>query len=408
LDSDNTSSIFAAIITTMKTKPKISFENLEIAFASKTDAQLQKMYFIFAAMNSNALVKYGVKLANLAFQFKLPINGLMKSTMFGHFCGGENIKDSYSTVDQLAKYNIKSILDYSVEGEGDEKSFDATRDEILKTIEKSAHDPNIPFAVFKVTGIGDFGTLTKLQAGEKLSESEQIKYENLKNRFDSLCKAAFEKKTKILVDAEESWFQDEIDIMTYQAMEKYNQDECIVYNTYQMYRHDMLNNLKKAHQLALEKGYLLGAKLVRGAYMEKERERAIEKGYPSPIQADKNATDKDYNSALSYCVENISTVSLVSGSHNDNSNYLLTDLMEKFDLELNDQRVYFAQLYGMSDNISYNLAEAGYNVVKYVPYGPVEKVMPYLGRRAEENTSVSGQSSREFDLIKKEIARRKK
>jgi proline dehydrogenase len=391
----------------MKTKPNISFDNLEVAFASKSDTQLQKMYFIFAAMNNNTLVRYGVKLANLAFQLRLPINGIMKSTMFGHFCGGENINDCYSSVQKLGQYNVKSILDYSVEGEGDEKSFEDTMEEILKTIKKAAEDSNMPFAVFKVTGIGDFEILTKLQAGEKLSETEQIKFENLSRRFDTLCKAAYDHKVKILVDAEESWFQDQIDTLTYEAMEKYNIKQTIVYNTYQMYRHDMLNRLKSAHQVATEKGYFLGAKLVRGAYMEKERARAAEMGYSSPIQPDKASSDKDYNAALTYCVENIGNISLVSGSHNDKSNLLLAELMDKFDLEIQDDRIYFAQLYGMSDNISFNLAEAGYQVVKYVPYGPVEKVMPYLGRRAEENTSVAGQSSREFDLIKKEIARRK-
>jgi proline dehydrogenase len=220
--------------------------------------------------------------------------------------------------------------------------------------------------------------------------------------------AAFEANTKILVDAEESWFQDVIDEMAYEAMEKYNRESCIVYNTFQMYRHDMLGRLKKAHQIALEKGYWFGAKLVRGAYMEKERDRAAEMGYPSPIQPTKEASDRDYNSALEYCMEHIATMGLVSGSHNEQSNILLTQLLSKYGVSTTDDRVYFAQLYGMSDNISFNLAKEGFNVVKYVPYGPVEKVMPYLSRRAEENTSVAGQSSREFDLVKREIARRKK
>jgi proline dehydrogenase len=394
-------------MTSMKTKPNISFDNLEVAFASKTDAQLKKMYFIFAAMNNNTLVKYGVKLANLAFQLRLPINGIMKSTMFGHFCGGENIEDCHSSVKTLSKFNIKSILDYSVEGEGDEKSFDATRDEILLTIKKAANSKDMPFAVFKITGIGDFEILTKLQSGVALTEKEQKAYEKLCERFDALCKSAHDHQVKILVDAEESWFQDQIDSLTYLAMEKYNQEKCIVYNTYQMYRHDMLSRLKAAHQTASEKGYILGAKLVRGAYMEKERDRAAKNGYLSPIQPDKSSTDRDYNQGLTYCIENIHNICLVSGSHNEKSNLLLTELLSKIDVESIDDRVYFAQLYGMSDNISYNLAEAGYNVVKYVPYGPVEKVMPYLGRRAEENTSVAGQSSREFDLIKREISRRK-
>ncbi|WP_084123194.1 proline dehydrogenase family protein [Aquiflexum balticum] len=392
----------------MPVKPTISFENLEIAFASKSNKDLKKMYFIFATINNNLAVSVGTKMANWAFALKLPIKGIMKKTMFGHFCGGEDIEDCQKAVDDLAKFKIHAILDYSVEGKGDEASYDATKNEILRTIARSAGDDNIPFAVFKVTGLGDFRLMTKIQGGKKLNEKESASFEKLKNRVDTLCHAAFQANTKILVDAEESWFQDVIDQMTYEAMEKYNQNSCIVYNTYQMYRHDSLERLKKAHQVATEKGYILGAKLVRGAYMEKERERAEEKKYNSPIQPTKEASDRDYNDALRFCVERIESIGLVSGSHNELSNILLTELISKFGIKPNDDRVYFAQLYGMSDNISYNLANAGYNVVKYVPYGPVEKVMPYLSRRAEENTSVAGQSSREFDLVKREIARRKK
>jgi proline dehydrogenase len=391
----------------MPVKPNISFENLEVAFASKSNRDLKKMYLIFATINNNLAVSVGTKMANWAFALKLPIKGIMKKTMFGHFCGGEDIEDCQHAVDVLAKYKIHTILDYSVEGKGDEASYEATKNEILRTIERSAGDDNIPFAVFKVTGLGDYRIMTKIQEGRKLNEKESAAFERLKSRVDALCHAAFQANTKILVDAEESWFQDVLDEMVYEAMEKYNQKSCIVYNTYQMYRHDMLARLKKAHQVASEKGYFLGAKLVRGAYMEKERDRAEEKGYQSPIQPTKEASDRDYNDALAFCVENIKNMGLVSGSHNEKSNILLTELISKYGINASDDRVYFAQLYGMSDNISYNLANAGYNVVKYVPYGPVEKVMPYLSRRAEENTSVSGQSSREFDLVKREIARRK-
>lgn len=391
----------------MSVKPKISFENLEVAFASKTDAELRKMYYIFGTMNNNLAVSLGIKLADLAFALKLPINGIMKKTMFGHFCGGESIDDCEKSVKKLAEFRVKTILDYSVEGKGDEESFEATKNEILRTIERSGRDGNIPFAVFKVTGLGDFKIMTKIQEGKKLSQKEETAFQKLEKRVDDLCLAAYNAGTKILIDAEDSWYQDTLDILVYRAMEKYNKKSCVVYNTYQMYRHDMLQRLKDNHQEALEKGYFLGAKLVRGAYMEKERERALKKGYPSPIQPDKASTDRDYNAAVKYCVENIQTIHLVSGSHNEQSNMLLTELIGEHGLAENDERVYFAQLYGMSDNITFNLADAGYNVVKYVPYGPVEKVMPYLSRRAEENTSVAGQSSREFDLIKKELSRRK-
>lgn len=391
----------------MPVKPKISFDNLEVAFASKSNAELQKMYYIFATMNNNLAVSLGIKLADLAFALKLPINGIMKKTMFGHFCGGESINDCEKSVKKLAEFKVKTILDYSVEGKGDEESFEATKNEILKTIKRSEGDKNIPFAVFKVTGLGDFRIMTKIQEGKKLSQKEEEAFQKLEKRVDDLCESAYKAGTKILIDAEDSWYQDTLDILVYRAMEKYNKESSVVYNTFQMYRHDMLHRLKKAHQAALEKGYFLGAKLVRGAYMEKERERALKKGYPSPIQADKASTDRDYNAAIKYCMEHIQTIHLVSGSHNEQSNLLLTELIGEYGLEENDERVYFAQLFGMSDNISFNLADAGYNVVKYVPYGPVEKVMPYLSRRAEENTSVAGQSSREFDLIKKELKRRK-
>tara|TARA_R110002051_G_scaffold111882_2_gene184470 strand:- start:171 stop:923 length:753 start_codon:yes stop_codon:yes gene_type:complete len=248
--------------------------------------------------------------------------------------------------------------------------------------------------------------MIKVQAGETLTKDESLSFERMKNRVDQLCSAAFQKGIKILVDAEESWFQDVIDDLAYEAMEKYNRESCIVYNTYQMYRHDMLGRLKAAEAVAKAKGYLLGAKLVRGAYMEKEAERAEEMGYPSPIQPNKAATDKDYNIGVEFCIEN--GVYLVSGSHNEASNHLVVELIEKHGIEKGSDRVFFAQLYGMSDNISFNLADAGYRVLKYVPYGPVEKVMPYLIRRASENSSIAGQSSREFMLIKKEIERRKK
>lgn len=392
----------------MPVKPNISFENLEIAFASKSDGELKKMYFIFAAINNNFAVSLGTKLANWAFALKLPIKGLMKKTMFGHFCGGESIEDCQHAVDKLSEFNVKTILDYSVEGKGDEASYEATKNEILKTIVRSAGDDQIPFAVFKVTGLGNYKIMAKIQNGKKLSIKEEEAFERIKNRVDELCREAYKVGTKILADAEDSWYQDVLETMVYEAMEKYNKETCVVYNTFQMYRHDMLERLKKAHLTAKEKGYILGAKLVRGAYMEKERERAEKKGYESPIQPDKASTDRDYDAAIQYCVENIDSIGLVSGSHNEKSNFNLAGLLSQFNIKEQDERVYFAQLYGMSDNISFNLAHAGFNVVKYVPYGPVEKVMPYLSRRAEENTSVAGQSSREFDLIKRELARRKK
>ncbi|NVJ87272.1 MAG: proline dehydrogenase family protein [Algoriphagus sp.] len=389
----------------MAVKPKISFENLEVAFASKSDAELRKMYLIFATLNNNLISDLGIGLANLAFKLKLPINGIMKKTMFGHFCGGETIEESIHACHELAKYGVQSILDLSVEGKGTEESFDQTTEEIYQTMVHSAEKDYMPFGVFKTTGLGDFHIMEKIQAGEKLNSEEQAAFERIKARVDRLCKTAHDLGLKILVDAEESWFQDVIDNLAYEAMEKYNRERCVVYNTYQMYRHDSLGRLKRDFENAKQKGYLLGAKPVRGAYMEKERERAEEMGYQDPIQPNKEATDRDYDAAIRFCVEN--GIHLVCASHNEKSNLELTELMEEFGLEPKDERVFFSQLYGMSDNISFNLAKAGYQVVKYVPYGPVEKVMPYLTRRAAENTSIAGQSSREFELVKREMQRRK-
>ncbi|MDF2158403.1 proline dehydrogenase family protein [Algoriphagus sp. CAU 1675] len=389
----------------MPVKPKISFENLEVAFASKSDAELRKMYLIFATLNNNLISGLGIGLANLAFKLRFPVKGIMKKTMFGHFCGGETILESIHACKKLAEYGIESILDLSVEGKGDEDSFDKTAEEIYQTMVESAKTDYMPFGVFKTTGLGDFHLMTKLQNGEKLSSEEQKAFDRLKGRVDRLCKTAHDLGLKILVDAEESWFQDVIDDLAYEAMEKYNRERCVVYNTYQMYRHDSLDRLKKAHEVAKQKGFLFGAKPVRGAYMEKERERAEEMGYPDPIQPNKAATDRDYDLAIEYCVQN--GVHLVCASHNEKSNLELTKLMNKYGIDPKSDLVYFSQLYGMSDNISFNLAKAGFRVVKYVPYGPVEKVMPYLTRRAAENTSIAGQSSREFDLVRREIRRRK-
>jgi proline dehydrogenase len=390
----------------MPVRPTISFENLEIAFASKSDAELRKMYLIFATLNNNLISDLGIGLANLAFKLKLPVKGIMKRTMFGHFCGGETIAESIQSCKHLAQFGVSSILDLSVEGKGDEESFDNTCEEIYQTLVESAKTDYMPFGVFKVTGLGDYHIMEKIQAGEKLSSEERQAFERMRARVDRLCKAAHDLGLKILSDAEESWFQNVIDDLTYEVMEKYNRERCVVYNTYQMYRHDSLERLKKAQQVALEKGYLLGAKPVRGAYMEKERERAEELGYPDPIQPNKAATDRDYDAAIAFCVEN--EVHLVCATHNEKSALRLTELMALHSIDPKSERVYFSQLYGMSDNISFNLAKAGYRVVKYVPYGPVEKVMPYLTRRAAENTSIAGQSSREFELIKKEMKRRKK
>jgi proline dehydrogenase len=329
----------------------------------------------------------------------------MKKTMFGHFCGGETIRESVRACKRLANYGVHSILDLSVEGKGDEASFEATTEEINQTMVESAKTDYMPFGVFKVTGLGDYRILEKIQANQALSTAEQEAFDRLEGRVDRLCKTAHDLGLKILVDAEESWFQNVIDDLAYAAMAKYNTKRCVVYNTYQMYRHDSLARLKQAHQVAQEEGYLFGVKPVRGAYMEKERARAQAEGYLDPIQPNKAATDQDYDAAIQYSVEN--HIHLVCATHNEKSSVTLAELMERHGIAADSELVFFSQLFGMSDSISFNLASAGYRVVKYVPYGPVEKVMPYLSRRASENSSIAGQSSREFEQVRKEMKRRR-
>ena len=391
----------------MQLKSNVSFDDTSVAFELRSDKALKKAHFLFTIVNNPWINSLATGFVKLGLTMGVPLSGIIKNTVFEHFCGGETIDESEKTIRQLAKFNIGTILDYSVEGEDDEASFDRTKDEILKTIQKAKGHDHIPFCVFKTTGIANAALLQKVQEGEALTAAEQDAYDRVKQRIEEVCSMAHSNDIPILIDAEESWIQEPIDEIAYAMMKKFNQRKAIVYNTYQMYRVNMLSNLKRAFHYAAMHNYYLGVKLVRGAYMEKERARAEELGMPSPIQPDKEATDASYDKALSFCVDNKQRVSVINGSHNEYSNYYLALLMEKHSMKNNDPRVWFAQLYGMSENISFNLAKAGYNVAKYVPYGPVKSVMPYLFRRAEENTSVAGQSSRELTLIKKEIKRRK-
>lgn len=395
--------------TNIQSKPAtLSFDNTEIAFKLKSNNELKQSYLLFKAIGYNWLVKLGPPMVNGAFNVGLPIKGLIKNTVFKQFCGGESMDDCNKTIDQLHSYGVGTILDYSVEGEEKEESFNATATETLETISKAKNNPKIPFCVFKVTGLGRFDLLAKVSAKETLTSTEESEWGRVKNRIHNICKTAYANNVRIFIDAEESWIQPAIDDLAHQMMREFNTQKCIVYNTIQLYRHDRLAFLKASFDDAVKHNYYLGLKLVRGAYMEKERERAIKMGYPSPIQPDKASSDKDYNEALRFCINHIDKISVCAGSHNEQSSMLLTQLMAEKGLSNNDQRVYFSQLYGMSDHISFNLSSAGYNVAKYLPYGPVKAVMPYLFRRAAENTSVKGQAGRELTLISREVARRKK
>lgn len=386
----------------------ISFDNTEIAFSSKSDKDLNRAYWLFKVIGNPTMVKLGKPLTNFALAAHLPIKGIIKKTIFKQFCGGENIPECRVRMKELAESGIGTILDYSVEGKTDESDFDHTVAEIIGTLDESKRTDNIPFAVFKVTGITRFGLLEKLNdPNSKLTEKEKVEKGQLYERVDKICRRAFEVNTPVFIDAEESWIQDAIDSIAYEMMVKYNQKSAIVYNTVQIYRHDRLEHLKSQTAIAKDSNYLLGVKLVRGAYMEKERKRAEEKGYPSPIQPNKIATDRDFNEALRFMINHLETVHFCAGSHNEESNLLLTELMKEKGYEPNDSRVYFAQLLGMSDHISFNLTHEKFNVAKYVPYGPVQEVMPYLLRRADENTSVAGQTGRELTLISRERIRRR-
>jgi len=385
-----------------------SFEDTRIAFEAKSDGELRKMYALFAAMNNGSLVQAGSGLMQSALKLGFPgTKFLIKNSIFKQFCGGETIQECQPVIAELGRYHIGTILDYSVEGTGNDRSFDRTRDEILATIAQAATTPNIPFSVFKVTGLLPTALLEKTQAGTALTAPEQAAFERGQQRLNALCASAHQHGVRLFVDAEESWFQQTIDDLTETMMQRYNQERAIIWNTYQLYRHDRLEALQAAHDRATAGGYYLGVKLVRGAYMEKEARVARQRGHATPINPSKQATDDLYNESLRYCVNHIDRISLCAGTHNEASSLLLTQLMRQANLAPGDERVWFAQLYGMSDNLSYNLAHAGYRTAKYVPYGPVETVMPYLLRRANENTAIAGQSSREFLLIQKELRRRK-
>jgi len=388
-------------------KEKISFENTEVAFASKTNTDLKRAYWMFKIVASNSMVNIGTVLTRVALAIKFPINWLVKPTIFNHFCGGEDIEDCSASIEQLSTFGIGTILDFSVEGKHEEKNLDATAQEVIKTTHKAKGNSKIPFCVFKVTGVARFDLLQKISSEAELNENEKEEYKRVIDRVDLICKNAFEANTPLLIDAEESWIQQAIDNIAYSMMAKYNKKEAIIYNTLQLYRHDRLAFYKKSVEKAKTNGYLMGMKLVRGAYMEKERERATENKYENPIQPNKEASDRDFNKALEFSIQNIDFVSICAGTHNEKSTLYLTELMDKAAISKDDKRIYFAQLLGMSDHISFNLSQQGYNVAKYMPYGPVKEVMPYLIRRAKENTSVKGQTGRELGLIKKELKRRK-
>jgi proline dehydrogenase len=386
---------------------KLDFQDTATAFADKTDSELQEKYRLFKAMNSPTVSSFGTWAAKFALSVGLPVEGIIKRTIYEQFCGGETIEESQRVIEKLGRSGIGTILDYAVEGMTSEQEFDETKNEILRTVERARGDENIPFAVFKVTGIAPLGTLEKMSAKRRLDAKGQSKCEHIHSRVDEICGYAAKIGQPIFIDAEETWIQDAIDRLATEMMERYNRGRVLIYNTVQLYRKDRLQFLRESRRRASADGYMLGVKLVRGAYMEKERERAAEMGYESPIQPDRESTDADYDAAVDYCLKHLDEVSFVAGTHNEASTQLLVQKMYDQGIVNHHPHIHFSQLYGMGDNLSYVLAKDGYNVSKYVPYGPVKDAIPYLTRRAEENTSVAGQVNRELDLIRKEMARRR-
>lgn len=408
----------------MTEQTTISFDNTEYAFAAKSDAELKKANFLFGVMGKAWLVNAGLKITPLAIKWGIPFTkSIIRKTIFQQFVGGETLEQTAKVADKLEAYKVQVILDYGVEGKEGEENFDHARDEFIRVIHYAATQPNIPFMSIKVTGFARFALLEKLDAAmnilpgtlmkrylaavEALPAGEKEEWHRVRLRVQQVCEEANKKNIGVLVDAEETWIQDPVDALTMLMMDIFNKGKVVVYNTLQFYRHDRYQFLKDSYEAAAERDFILGAKLVRGAYMEKERNRAADMNYPSPIQPDKASSDKDYNAALEYCVDRLDKIAMIVASHNEYSNLYTTQLLDKKGLPHHHPHVHFSQLYGMSDNITFNLAKSGCSVSKYLPFGPIQDVIPYLMRRAQENSSVSGQTGRELGLIKRELQRRK-
>ncbi|MCX7549494.1 proline dehydrogenase family protein [Xanthomarina sp. F2636L] len=383
------------------------FDNTEIAFSLKSNSELNRAYLLFKMISYEPLVKVGKSLTNFAINANLPVDSVIRATVFDHFCGGINEKDCLPVIDAMYEKGVSSVLDFSVEGKEVDSFFEAASEKTLEIIKFSQNKEAMPIAVFKPTGFGKPTLYVKKSEGISFTSEEQKQWDRIEERYDMVCKLAKERDVELLIDAEESWMQKAVDDLVSKMMQKYNTEKPIVYNTLQMYRHDRMAFLKEELEHAEANGYFLGYKIVRGAYMEKENERALKKGYPTPICESKAATDDNFNESAKFILDHLDRISLFAGTHNEASSYLILDLMKEKGIAINDNRVWFGQLYGMSDNISFNLAKLGYNVAKYVPFGPVKDVLPYLIRRAEENTSVAGQTGRELMLLSKEKARRR-
>ncbi|MBM3416284.1 MAG: proline dehydrogenase [Bacteroidetes bacterium] len=406
----------------MESYPVISFDNTEFAFEYKSDKQLRKARFLFSLMARSWIVKLGVRLAPWSVKAGLPVKGLIRNTIFQQFVGGETLEETARVAKKLGEYNVQVVLDYGVEGKEGEKNFDHACEEFIRVINYAATQPNIPFMSVKVTGFARFGLLEKmdsemhqaegtlmkryLQAVDELNAEEREEWHRVRHRVMRVCETGASENVGVFIDAEETWIQDPVDALTILMMDTFNKQKAVVYNTTQHYRTDRQQFLIDSYHAAVERNFILGAKLVRGAYMEKERKRAADRGYPSPIMPDKENTDRDFNESLKFCIDHLEKIAVVVASHNEYSNLYATQLLQERGLPLNHPHVHWSQLHGMSDNITFNLAHAGCSVSKYLPFGPIRDIVPYLMRRAQENTSVGGQTGRELSLIRKELKRR--
>lgn len=416
-------SLILNVCFAMKTIDTISFDNTEIAFAYKSDSELKKAHFLFSSMGKPWLVKLGIKLTPSAVKWNLPfIKSIIRNTIFKQFVGGETLEQNLMVAEKLSKYDVKVILDYGVEGKEGEENFDHACEEFIRVVNYAAANDNFPFMSVKVTGLARFGLLEKmdelmrsnegslikryLTAVNSLPVDERLEWHKVRLRLMRICEAAAKGNVSVLVDAEETWIQDPLDALVMMMMDIFNKNRLVIYNTIQHYRHDRLEFLKLSYEAAVERKFILGMKLVRGAYMEKERERAAQMGYPSPIQPDKESTDRDFNEGVKFCIDHLDKIALIVASHNEHSNLYAAQLMMEKGMSLHHPHIHWSQLYGMSDNITFNLAKAGCSVSKYLPFGPINDVVPYLMRRAQENSSMKGQTGRELVLIKKEMKRR--
>ncbi|WNJ20193.1 proline dehydrogenase family protein [Pontibacter sp. G13] len=386
--------------------PTINFEDTALAFRAKSDAQLRRAYWLFRMINSPFLAKVGPKFLNTAFRLKLPVEGLVRKTMFEVFCGGESLDETIQTSGYLSEFGVKTILDYSVEGEKTEAGFDQTCQEIVQAIQFAQRHDSVVFAACKLTGLGSFPLLEKIQRGEALTYEEKQAYSRVRKRVETICQAAADCDVPIFIDAEETWIQEPIDSLAEEMMAVFNVEKPVVIHTVQLYRHDRLEYLSRLIERSRDENFILAVKLVRGAYLEKEAQRAEDMGYENPMQPDKATSDRHYNAALKVCIENHEHVAIYAGTHNEASSLYLTQLIDEHQIPHDHPWIWFMQLLGMSDHISFNLSHAKFNTAKYLPYGPVRSVMPYLMRRAEENSSIAGQSSRELDLLEREMKRR--